>query len=96
MDANRLALEEPSATIPFLVIQDGGLLVGDQITPSAEATLSGLAQVLGRVEEIARLRYLTDSEVGQVLTEDNYRYRELVETSPLAAPSVPARRYNWT
>jgi len=96
MDANRLALDDPSTTVPFIVIQDGGVLVGDQITPSAEATLSGLAQVLGRVEETARLRYLTDSEVDQVLTEDNYRYRELVETSPFPSSSVPAGHCNWT
>ena len=81
MDANRPALAEPSTTTPFIVFEDGGLLVGEHITPSAEATLSGLAQVLGRVEETALLRYLTDAEVDQLLTEDNYRYRELVETS---------------
>ena len=65
-----------------LVFEDGGVLVAEQITTSAEATLSGLAQVLGRVEETAQLRYLAESEVGvTVLTENNYRYRELVEAS---------------
>jgi rhamnose utilization protein RhaD (predicted bifunctional aldolase and dehydrogenase) len=85
MDANLLALAEPSTTTPFIVFEGGGLLMDEQITPAAEATLSGLAQVLGRVEETARLRYLTDAEVDQLLTEDNYRYRELVETSGLLA-----------
>jgi len=85
MDANLLSLAEPSMATPFIVLVGGGVLVGEQITPAAEATLSGLPQVLGRVEETARLRYLTDAEVDQLLTEDNYRYRELVETSgPLA------------
>ena len=81
MHANRLSLAEPSMTTPFIVFEDGGLLVSDDITPSAEATLSGLVQVLIRVEETSRLRFLTDAEVDQLLTEDNYRYRELVETS---------------
>ena len=69
------------ATTPFIVCEGGGLLVGDKITPSAEATLSGLAQVLRRIEETARLRYLTEREVDRLLTEDNYRYRDLVEAS---------------
>jgi rhamnose utilization protein RhaD (predicted bifunctional aldolase and dehydrogenase) len=83
MEPNRLALAEPSTITPFIVFEGGGVLVDEQITPSAEATLSGLVQVLGRVEETAGVRYLTDAEVDQLLTEDNYRYRELVEASNL-------------
>lgn len=79
MDPDRVAMAEPSTTTPFIVLEGGGLLVGKQITPSAEATLSGLAQVLGRIEETARLRYLTPLEVDQLLTDDVYRYRGLVE-----------------
>lgn len=85
MDPNSPALPEPSTTTPFIVVEGGGLLVDEQITPAAEATLSGLAQVLGRVDETARLRYLADAEVDQLLTDDNYRYRELVDTSSLFA-----------
>jgi rhamnose utilization protein RhaD (predicted bifunctional aldolase and dehydrogenase) len=85
MNADRLALGAPSATTQFLVFEDGGLLVDDQITPSAEATLSGLAQVLVRVEQAACLRFLTNTEVHKLLTEDNYRYRELVENSSFVA-----------
>ena len=68
---------------PFIVVEGCGLLVGEQITPAAEATLSGLAQVVARVDETARLRYLAGTEVDQLLTEDTYRYRELVDTSGL-------------
>lgn len=84
-NAKRLALGEPSAAIPFIVFEGGGLLVGEQITPSAEATLSGLAQVLVRVERRAHLRFLRGPEVDQLLTEDSYRYRELVENSAFCA-----------
>lgn len=79
--ANRTALPEPSTAIPFIVVEGCGLLVDEQITPAAEATLSGLAQVLSRVEQTARPHYLTDAEVDQLLTDDSYRYRELVDTS---------------
>jgi hypothetical protein len=85
MEPNRLAIAEPSTTTPFTVFEGGGVLVDEQITPSAEATLSGLVQVLGRVEETARVRYLADAEVDHLLIEDNYHYRELVETSGLLA-----------
>ena len=71
MDANRLDM-----VVPFrrqhrsIVCEGGGLLVDEKITPSAEATLSGLAQVLRRIEETARLRYLTGAGSDRLLTED--------------------------
>ena len=80
-DTQRFHLPQPSLATPFIVIEGAGVLVDERITPPAEATLSGLAHVLSRVEESAQLRYLNEPEVDQLLTADSYRYRELVETS---------------
>ena len=66
---------------PFLIVEGAGVLMSDEVTTPACATLTGLAQVLLRNDPAAPLRYLDELEVDRVMSVDTYRYRELVETN---------------
>jgi hypothetical protein len=68
-----------SAETPFLVVAYAGVVVNRQMTVTARATLSGLAQVLLRIDGSSSIRYMDKDEVDGVLNLDTYRYREMVE-----------------
>jgi rhamnose utilization protein RhaD (predicted bifunctional aldolase and dehydrogenase) len=68
-------------TNPFLIVEGAGVLVNDRMTGPASATLTGLAQVLQRIDDSAPIRYLDEPEVESIMSADTYRYRELVETN---------------
>jgi rhamnose utilization protein RhaD (predicted bifunctional aldolase and dehydrogenase) len=70
---------------PFLIVEGAGVVMNDAITMPACATLTGLAQVLRRIDPAAPLRYLDDLEIESVMNADTHRYRELVETNSPAA-----------
>jgi rhamnose utilization protein RhaD (predicted bifunctional aldolase and dehydrogenase) len=70
---------------PFLIVEGAGVVVSEQITGPAFATLTALAQVLQRIDDSASIRYLDEPEVANVMSVDTYRYRELVETNSAAA-----------
>ena len=71
---------------PFLIIEGVGVVVNEEMTATAGATLAGLAQVLQRIDGSAPIRYLNQPEVESLMSVDTYRYRELVETN-----STPSR-----
>jgi rhamnose utilization protein RhaD (predicted bifunctional aldolase and dehydrogenase) len=48
---------------PFLIIQGRGVIVNRTMTPSELAMISGLAQIVQRINPSASLRYLTEVEV---------------------------------
>lgn len=73
---------------PFLIIEGAGVIVNEQMTGPAVATLTGLAQVLQRIDNSAPIRYLDEPEVESVMSVDTYRYRELVETNSAAGGPV--------
>lgn len=56
-----------------LLIEDGGVVCSKQATPAQLETLRGLAEILQRVDQTAPIRYLTDSEISQVLNGPSYR-----------------------
>ncbi len=62
---------------PFLIVEGRGVLVRRSITPPELAMLSGLAQVVRRLNSSAPLRYLTDCEVTGLSSEAADRYRRL-------------------
>ncbi len=72
---------------PFLIVEGAGVVVNDRMTGPAFATLTGLAQVLQRIDDSAPIRYLDEPEVESVMSADTYRYRELVETNSDAWPA---------
>jgi ribulose-5-phosphate 4-epimerase/fuculose-1-phosphate aldolase len=49
---------------PFLVIHGGGVVVNGSMAPAELAILSGLAQVVQRLDASAPLRYLTEFEIA--------------------------------
>jgi len=73
---------------PFLIVEGAGVVVNDRMTGPASATLTGLAQVLQRIDDSAPIRYLDEPEVESVMSADTYRYRELVETNSDAGRPV--------
>lgn len=79
---------EAAAPHPFLIVEGAGVVVSDRITGPASATLTGLAQVLQRIDDSATIRYLDEPEVESVMSADTYRYRELVETNSGAGRSA--------
>jgi rhamnose utilization protein RhaD (predicted bifunctional aldolase and dehydrogenase) len=86
----RLILSDsPAETAnPFLILEGAGVVVNDRMTGPASATLTGLAQVLQRIDDSAPIRYLDEPEVESVMSADTYRYRELVETNSDAGRPV--------
>ena len=64
---------------PFVMIEDAGVLVRQELSPAESATLDALVQVLQRIPESASLQYLEKTRVHDLLCADAYRYRKVVE-----------------
>ena len=62
----------------FLIIQRYGVLVRKTMTPAQLAMMSGLAQVIRRINSCAPIRYLTDEEIKNS-SSIIPRYRTLVD-----------------
>ena len=62
---------------PFLIIEGRGVVVRKSMTPAELAMMSGLAQVVQRIDAAASLRYLRPSEIAAISGQAAYRYREL-------------------
>jgi len=85
----------------FLIIERCGVIVNRTMTPAQDELMSGLAQVIQRINSSAPLRYLTDKEI---MDSSNTipRYRELVnagrygvfprDRNPTTAQNVRATR----
>lgn len=78
------------AANPFLIVEGAGVVVNEQMTGPAFATLTGLAQVLQRIDDTAPIRYLDAPEVESIMSVDTYRYRERVETNSAFSQPVLA------
>ncbi len=61
----------------FLIIQGRGIVVNRSMAPAKRAMLSGLAQVMQRLDASAPLRYLNEAEVEEISQQVEYRYQEL-------------------
>lgn len=62
----------------ILIIDGCGVLVRKAMTPAQRATISGLAQVIRRIDSCAPIRYLTDEEIRNS-SSIVLRYRTLVD-----------------
>lgn len=51
---------------PFLIVKGKGVLLSDRITKMQLATLSGLAEIVQRVEPNAPVRYLSEAECAEI------------------------------
>jgi rhamnose utilization protein RhaD (predicted bifunctional aldolase and dehydrogenase) len=61
----------------FLIIEGRGVIIRRTIAPSELAMISGLAQVVQRLNTAAPLRYLTEAEIADIPGPVAYRYRDL-------------------
>ena len=81
----------PPVRIPYRVVEDGGVMVRrPDVTRTEMAALTGLVDVIQRIEPTAPLRYLTAAEVALLMSEEALAYRAMVEgnecvTRPLTA-----------
>ena len=76
------AVDDPGLTErPFLMIKGCGVLLNRVMTTAEIAMLSGLAQVVQRIDPAAPLRYMTEAEVAAGASTAAYRYRELANAS---------------
>ena len=64
----------------FLIVDGGGVLVRESITPSEYAMLQGLAEVVQRIDSLAPIHYLTAAEIACSLGAAADRYREPAHT----------------
>jgi ribulose-5-phosphate 4-epimerase/fuculose-1-phosphate aldolase len=77
---------------PFLIIGGRGVLVSSTMTPAELAMISGLAQIVQRVNASTPLRYLSEAEVATGSNLTGGRYRELANErlgSGLRMPAAP-------
>ena len=82
----------PYCSRPFLIIGGRGVLVSRTVTPTELAMISGLAQIVQRVNASTPLRYLSEEEVSAGCNTTACRYRELANKrlgSGLRMPPLP-------
>jgi rhamnose utilization protein RhaD (predicted bifunctional aldolase and dehydrogenase) len=62
----------------YAIVEGGGVIVSENIHRAEYETLLGLMEVVQRVEASAPLRYLTEAEVSNILSDGTHNYRESV------------------
>ena len=68
----------------FLIVQGRGVIVRRSITSAELAMISGLAEVVRRLDASSPLRYLTRDEVAGIPNQIMHRYRDLARANPIA------------
>lgn len=71
----------------FGVVEGRGIVTNRRLTTSQRCVLNGLMQVVQRIDAAAPIRYLSDTEVLQLLNEDAHNYQLCTERN-----AVPAER----
>jgi rhamnose utilization protein RhaD (predicted bifunctional aldolase and dehydrogenase) len=72
----------------FVVVEDGGVLIEENMTAIELANLIGLMEVIQRTEEGAPIRYLTAAELRGVLDDRAYSYKAVAMRSEKARGAV--------
>jgi hypothetical protein len=75
-------------TRPFVIVEEGGVMVDENITNTEIANLMGLMQVIQRIEEFAPIRYLTAAEVRIVLSDRAHSYKAVAMRSEKVSNSL--------
>jgi hypothetical protein len=68
---------------PFLMIEGRGVIVKRTMTSSQLAMMSGLAQVVQRINSSAPIHYLSDDEVAYSARTIASRYNEKADSNPV-------------
>lgn len=66
---------------PFLIVEDTGVFVKEDITRAEGEMLNGLAQIVQRLDSAASIRYLSSAEIANVLNNEADNYRQMAERS---------------
>jgi rhamnose utilization protein RhaD (predicted bifunctional aldolase and dehydrogenase) len=74
-------LASPASQQAFQLFEDRGVLCGNHMTRAEQQMLAGLANVVQRIDASAPLRYLTSSEVSDVLNGGAESYRQVAGTN---------------
>ena len=85
------SLNDKGGTPPFVAVERSGVMLNEKITSAARANLIGLAQVTLRTDESARLRYLNEAEVADVLSKGAHGCKEPVVTEEKANSSADTK-----
>lgn len=73
---------------PFWIFEGRGVVISERMTRTQCAVLSGLMQVVRRIEASAAIRYITDGELVSLLNADAYRYRQSAEDNAIGSVSL--------
>lgn len=65
----------------FVVVEESGVMINENMTNTELASLIGLMQVIQRTEEFAPIRYLTAAEVRSVLSDRAHSYKAVAMRS---------------
>ena len=85
------SLNDKGGTPPFVAVERSGVMLNEKITSAARANLIGLAQVTLRTDESARLRYLNEAEVADVLSKGAHGCKEPVVIEEKANSSADTK-----
>ncbi len=79
-------------TPAFVSVERSGVMLNEKMASAERATLIGLAQVTQRTEESARLRYLKEAEVTDVLSKGAHGYKEVVVMEEKENPPAEVKK----
>ena len=74
---------------PYVVVEGSGVLLRPDITRTELAALTGLVDVIQRIEPSAPVRYLTEPEVASLMNLEALAYRAVVEGNDIYHGSSP-------
>jgi rhamnose utilization protein RhaD (predicted bifunctional aldolase and dehydrogenase) len=81
---------EHERSIPaFGIVEGRGVVTNRRITASQRCVLNGLLQVVQRIDALAPIRYLSDTEVLNLLNEDAHNYQLCTERNATPGGRVP-------
>ncbi len=89
-----VSLSEPegaAGSVPFALVEGRGVVTSRRMTASQRAVLNGLMHVVQRIEPSAPIRYLSETEVVNLLTEDAHGYHACAERNAQQASVSNAR-----
>jgi len=75
---------------PFLVVPRCGVLIDKSMTRPEYAMLTGLVEVVQRIDASAPIRYLRGAEIATVFNADSHSYRKLAENNAQTTASLSA------
>jgi hypothetical protein len=73
----------------FGIVEGRGVVTNRRITASQRCVLNGLLQVVQRIDALAPIRYLSDTEVLNLLNEDAHNYQLCTERNATPGGRVP-------